>query len=278
MFLISELILNVGGITIEDSIKSQVQQQFAKNAGKYVTSQGHAKGEDLSLLVSCSQADQTMEVLDIATGGGHVANALAPLVRRVTAFDLTEEMLTTAAAFIHGNGHTNVDFVQGDAEQLPFEDASFDLVTCRIAAHHFPDVPAFVRESLRVLKPGGKILLIDNVAPEKENLDEFYNEIEKQRDYSHVRAWKKSEWIHLLELTGFRTEMAVTFQKPFQFHDWCERSGLAEEEKILLEQKLLHASEEARHYFLVRSDKTGAVSGFTGESIYIQASRSSVLN
>lgn len=232
----------------------------------------------MDLLVSCSKADRTMDVLDIATGGGHVANALAPLVRRVTALDLTEEMLTTAAAFIHQNGHTNVDFMKGDAEHLPFQDASFDLVTCRIAAHHFPDVPAFVGESLRVLKPGGKLLLIDNVAPEQENLDQFYNGIEKQRDRSHVRAWKKSEWIHLLELTGFRTEMTVSFPKPFQFHDWCERSGLPEEEKISLEEKLLQTPHDVRDYFRIRSDETGGISSFTGESVYFQAIRSSGLN
>lgn len=85
---------------MSDVIKSQVQKQFAKNAGKYVTSAGHAKGEDLALLVASSQATPDMNVLDIATGGGHVANALAPLVQRVTALDLTEEMLQAAERFI----------------------------------------------------------------------------------------------------------------------------------------------------------------------------------
>lgn len=258
---------------MEDMIKNKVRQQFAANAGKYVTSTRHAKGEDLSLLVSCSQADRTMDVLDIATGGGHVANALAPLVRRVTALDLTEEMLGAAAGFIRGNGHTNVEFVAGDAEHLPFADAVFDLVTCRIAAHHFPDVPAFVRESFRVVKPGGKLLLIDNVAPEKDALDHFYNDIEKQRDPSHVRVWKKSEWIRLLELTGFRTEMSVRFPKPFQFQGWCERAGLPAEERDALELKLLQAPEEIKDYFSIETNEAGKIVGFTGESVYFQAVR-----
>ncbi len=167
---------------MEESMKNQVKQQFSRNAEKYVTSARHAKGEDLAWLVSCAKANANMNVLDIATGGGHVANALAPLVRHVTAYDLTREMLEAAERFIGGNGYTNVSYVTGDAEQLPFEDESFDLVTCRIAAHHFTDIPVFAAEALRVATPGGKLLLIDNVAPEQDHLDQFYNDIEKFRD------------------------------------------------------------------------------------------------
>lgn len=256
---------------MKDIIKNQVQRQFAKNAGKYVTSAIHAKGADLSLLVSSSDADKNMNVLDIATGGGHVANALAPLVRHVTAYDLTEEMLASAAQFIRGNGHSNVDFMKGDAEQLPFSDAAFDLVTCRIAAHHFPNVPAFAQEAFRVTKPGGKLLLIDNVTPEVDTFDRFYNYIEQQRDPSHARAWKKSEWIHLLESIGFRIEMVVRFPKTFHFQDWCARSGLPKEEISRLETKLLKASQDVRNFFAITCDDSGSLLSFTGESAYFQA-------
>lgn len=257
----------------DDSLKKQVRQQFARNAEKYVTSARHANGEDLAMLVSCSKADAHMDVLDIATGGGHVANALAPRVRHVTAYDLTREMLEAAERFIHGNGHANVSYVTGDAEQLPFEDASFDLVTCRIAAHHFTDIPAFAAEALRVVKPGGKLLLIDNVAPEQNRYDAFYNDIEKRRDASHVRAWKKSEWIHVLEKTGFRLETLACFPKPFRFQDWCERAGLPEADRDALERNLLEAEEDVRGFFSVQADETGRLSSFTGEAVYIQAVR-----
>jgi len=257
-----------------ESIKDQVQEQFGKNAAKYVTSSRHAKGEDLALLVSSSKANKEMEVLDIATGGGHVANALAPLVRRVIAFDLTEQMLEKASEFIRGNGYSNVDFVHGDAEQLPFADASFDLVTCRIAAHHFPNVPAFASEAFRVVKPGGKLLLIDNVAPENDQFDEFYNQVEKQRDPSHVRALKKSEWISLLENKGFRIEMIVVFPKPFKFQDWCERSGLSVADQALLETKLLQTPKEMKDFFFIQTDESGRIATFSGEAVYFQAIRS----
>ncbi|MBD0398792.1 class I SAM-dependent methyltransferase [Bacillus sp. 2211] len=251
---------------MEDSIKQQAQRQFAKNAAKYVTSPGHAAGEDLAYLISASGAEKHMDVLDIATGGGHTANALAPLVRSVIAYDLTEEMLAAAEAFITGNGWTNVSFEKGDAEKMPFSDAAFDIVTCRIAAHHFPDVRAFVHEAFRVVKPGGRLLLIDNTAPEKDEYDHFYNDIEKKRDQSHFRAWKKTEWLRFLETAGFRMESAVCFLKPFQFTVWCERAGLTEEKAALLEKQMLDAPRDIQRFFSVKKDQSGRIAGFTGES------------
>ncbi|MEF3304374.1 class I SAM-dependent methyltransferase [Paenibacillus sp. GYB003] len=260
-------------MTSNDSIKEQVRRQFSRQAQHYVTSPLHAKGDDLALLVSASEAGGDMEVLDVATGGGHVANALAPLVRRVVAFDLTGEILEAAAGFIRGNGHSNVEFVQGDAERLPFADGVFDRVACRIAAHHFPDVGAFVSESFRVVKPGGQLLLIDNTAPERDDFDSFYNEVEKQRDPSHVRAWKKSEWVRMLESAGFRVESMVRFPKTFRFRDWCTRAGLPEAEAARLAGKLANASPELRRFFAIRTDDAGDVTSFAGESAFFRAAR-----
>lgn len=151
-------------------IKSDVKKQFGRSAASYVTSEGHRKGGDL----------QTLIALADATGGGHTANALAPRVRKVIALDLTPEMLAAAENFIRGNGHDNVEYVEGDAEKLPFSDESFNIVSCRIAPHHFPNITSFVSEVSRVLKTGGQFLLDDNVAPENKEFDEFYNTVEKR--------------------------------------------------------------------------------------------------
>ncbi|WP_391121029.1 class I SAM-dependent methyltransferase [Psychrobacillus sp. L3] len=173
-------------------IKKDVQKQFGRSAELYVKSERHSKGEDLKRLVDMSRATGSEELLDVATGGGHTANAFAPLVRKVTAMDLTAEMLSAAKQFIKGNGYFNVVFVEGDAEKMPFSNDSFDLVSCRIAPHHFPNIEDFIREVYRVLKHGGQFLLDDNVAPEQDDFDQFYNNVEKMRDYSHYRAWKKN--------------------------------------------------------------------------------------
>jgi ubiquinone/menaquinone biosynthesis C-methylase UbiE len=251
-------------------IKKDVQQQFGKNAASYVSSPIHKDGKDLLKMIEMAVINGQEELLDIATGGGHTANAFAPLVKKVTAVDLTEEMLAAAESFIIENGHQNVEFVQGDAEQLPFTDESFDIVTCRIAPHHFPNVDFFIKEVYRVLKPGGQFLLDDNVVPEWKEYDQFYNTIEKIRDYSHFRAWKKSEWIQKLEDSGLEVFEWHRFEKTFQFESWCANMKLPGSEKIHLTKFILESSDKIKDKFriLIQDEK---IISFNGEAIILKA-------
>ena len=173
--------------------KSLVQQQFGAHAAAYVTSSVHAKGASLGRLVELVRPQPTWQALDVATGAGHTAAAFAPHVGRVIASDLTEEMLQEAAKLAKAKGLANMETARADAEALPFEDARFDLVTCRIAPHHFPDIPSFVAEVCRSLKAGGTFALVDNIAPDAESTPGFssaelrdaaltYNAFEKIRD------------------------------------------------------------------------------------------------
>lgn len=255
---------------MDQTNKSDVQSQFGKSAERYVTSKWHAKGGDLAKLVEIADLHEQQRVLDVATGGGHVANALASSVNNVTALDLTEEILAAAKSFIESNGHENVDFVQGDAERMSFQDEAFDVITCRIAAHHFPAPQSFVTESFRTLKKGGQFLLIDNVAPERDDFDQFYNKVEKDRDYSHHRAWKKSEWLKMLEEAGFEIDETHRFMKTFVFEDWCNRMNVSEEEKTKLSAYMLAAPKEYHEKFRIK-EENGNVYSFMGESILIKA-------
>ena len=100
-------------------------------------------------------------------------------------------------------------------------------MTCRIAPHHFPNIEKFIDEAYRVLKNEGYFLLDDNVTPESDEQDQFYNTVEKLRDYSHFRAWKKTEWLKMLELQGFLVEELYRFEKTFEFDSWCNRMQLS---------------------------------------------------
>ncbi|GGE67915.1 class I SAM-dependent methyltransferase [Priestia taiwanensis] len=250
--------------------KQRIVSQFGQNAHKYVTSTIHAKGKDLPLLVEVVKENRHERLLDIATGGGHVVHTLAPFFNEAVALDLTKDMLKNAEAFIQENGHENVSFVEGDAENLPFADASFDTVTCRIAPHHFPHVDRFVHEAYRVVEKNGLFLLIDNVAPEREELDEFYNIVEKRRDSSHFRACKKTEWISMIERTGFRVESIVTFTKTFPFEWWCSMTNLPEDEKNALNEYMLSAPEAIRSYFQVEIED-GSVQSFDAGAMFLVA-------
>jgi ubiquinone/menaquinone biosynthesis C-methylase UbiE len=251
-------------------IKKDVQQQFGKNAANYVSSAIHKEGKDLVEMVEMTDINGHEILLDIATGGGHTANAYAPLVEKVTAVDLTTEMLAAAESFIRGNGHLNVDFVQGDAEQLPFKDESFDIVTCRIAPHHFPNVDLFIKELQRVLISQGQFILVDNVVPENEEYDRFYNTLEKKRDYSHFRAWKKSEWIQKIEDSGLEIFEIHRFEKKFVFESWCKNMKLSEPEKKELTRYILESSEKIKDKFRIVIENEKVVS-FVGEAILLKA-------
>ncbi|MDQ0197875.1 class I SAM-dependent methyltransferase [Neobacillus ginsengisoli] len=251
-------------------IKKDVQQQFGKNAEFYVSSTIHKEGKDLQKLLELASIHGQEHLLDVATGGGHTANAFAPFVKKVTAVDLTQEMLVAAEKFIQENGRQNVDFVIGDAEKLPFRDDSFDIVTCRIAPHHFPNVNKFIKEVHRVLSTNGQFLLDDNVAPEEDDLDQFYNTIEKIRDYSHFRAWKKTEWLRMLEFAGFEIIEWHRFDKTFKFDPWCSRMNVLQADKDRLTQYMLTATQKIKDKFRIVINEDQVIS-FQGEAIVLKA-------
>ncbi|TYR79404.1 class I SAM-dependent methyltransferase [Priestia megaterium] len=246
--------------------KDLVVSQFGKNAANYVKSIGHARGKDLNVLFEIASENHGKSLLDIATGGGHVVNKLAPLFNKAVALDLTPGMLERAEQLIKDNGHSNVSFVRGDAENLPFQEETFSTVTCRIAPHHFPNVTKFVRETFRVLKQDGVFLLIDNVSPEIDEYDQFYNFIEKKRDPSHYRAYKKTEWLAMLEKNGFRVEMVTTFPKIFLFDDWCKMMNVSERDKAELNVYMTSMPQQLQNFFSIKSED-GNVKSFQGEAM-----------
>ncbi len=164
--------------------KTLVQEQFGKTAAHYLTSKPHALGKSLERLVELTSPQKDWRMLDVATGGGHVAYTFAPHVGRVWATDITQEMLDQVKGEAQKRGLANVRTTYAKAEALPFEDASFDLVTCRIAPHHFDSIPQFLAEVHRVLKPGGLLALVDNVVPAG-TVGDYVNAFERLRDPSH---------------------------------------------------------------------------------------------
>lgn len=238
-----------------EEIKQAVQAQFGKNAEQYVQSKTHAKGSDLELMVEWMQPAEKWRALDIATGGGHVARTLAPHVSLVVATDLTRPMLMAASA-ANDTAHVhNVVYVQADAESLPFLDESFEIVTCRIAAHHFPDPAAFVREVSRVLIPGGLFLFIDNVSPEESSLSAFMNEVEKTRDPSHVRCLSVREWCALFEANGLTLQKQQERKKRFEFLPWVQRTSESSEQEAAVEKMLLDATDEQKEFLRLTTNE-----------------------
>jgi len=240
-------------------------------AAAYVSSPVHATGDDLELLAAWAEGGRDRDALDVATGGGHTALALARTYGRVVASDLTQEMLDAAEQHIGSAGVQNVQFRIAVAEALPFPEQSFDAVSCRIAPHHFQDIAEFLREVRRVLKPGGILLLEDNVVPETPLLGALLNRVEKLRDPSHCRSLSPAEWLEKIQAAGLTVEVSAMDRKRHEMSEWLDRSRTPtparEEIRILLKD----GGAEAAAAFLLEFDPRVGVVAFTDEKLLVKA-------
>ena len=239
-----------------DHIHDVVRQQFSQYATYYAQSKVHAEGETLGVIVDFAQPRGTEKVLDIATGTGFTAFAMAPRVSQVIATDLTPAMLDQAKALAQARGLRNIDFQVAAAESLPFEAESFDLVTCRIAPHHFRDVLQFLAEVYRVLRPAGLFCMVDSVCAESERLIQWQNRVEKMRDRSHVWGYPPSEWREMVLQAGLNLEEDThTSSTEIPFSWWAERAGNPSELVKQIREAFEELSPEKGKIFAIRKEE-----------------------
>ncbi len=211
------------------SHRALVAAQFGPHARAYVESRDHATGRDLDHLAELAVGRAGCRVLDLGCGGGHVSSTLAPHASEVVAYDLSPEMLAAVTATASRRGLANIRTQQGQAEDLPFPDASFDMVVTRFSAHHWDDLALGLAGLRRVLKPDGLAVVIDVVSPGTPILhDTFLQAIELLRDPSHVRDYSAAEWLGALETAGLRPAAPVFFRLRLGFAEWVGRIGTPE--------------------------------------------------
>jgi len=174
---------------------------WSQRADAFRESPTHREGPDLELLVEWCEPGHDVKVLDVATGGGHVARRLRAEGCTVVTVDPAPGMKADVVA---------------RADHLPFEDGSFDVVTCRIAAHHFPDIGAAVAEMAR---GSNRLLVIEDNLYRGDHVEEA----ERLRDPTHVRCYTEDEWKELLTDTGFEVEQVEHFDRRQSFDAWLER-------------------------------------------------------
>lgn len=187
-----------------DDAKSRVRDWFTKHAAAYTTDASQRAGADLVRVLELLAPSAHETALDVATAAGHTALAMARFAKSVVAVDLTPAMRAQFERNAEEAGLTNASFRVADSEALPFPGATFDLVTCRRAVHHFPDPARAAAEMARVLRPGGRAGLVDMVAPEDPAAAALFNDLERARDASHVRALPASEFRGVFERAGLR--------------------------------------------------------------------------
>jgi ubiquinone/menaquinone biosynthesis C-methylase UbiE len=251
------------------SAKRKIRRQFAGVAERYRVSSDHTDPEDRKILIEWLSLAPAHAVLDVATGGGHTAVAISSRVRRVVASDLTPEMLQEARTLARDSGQANIGFVAADAECLPFASCSFDRVTCRIAPHHFPNLPEAIAEFVRVARPGGLVGIIDSVVPDDPALDAFINGIEKVRDPTHVRSYRVEEWVSFLKDAGLSLLHACCSWKEHRFQEWVERTGVPPAVQREVEEMFLGAFPRAREFFRVRVEGSRVTSYSDEKGVFV---------
>lgn len=245
--------------------KSLVQEQFGATAQDYLTSKPHAQGKSLDRLIELTRPQPDWHALDVATGAGHTAYAFAPHVARVWATDITEEMMSLVREQADKRRLANLRVAYAKAEALPFEDDSFDLVTCRIAPHHFESIARFLDEARRVLKRTGTFALVDNVVPEG-SVGDYMNAFERFRDPSHIRAWTMQEWRDALRQHGFAVTHEEQLAKTMEFSSWAGRHDATMQR--LLRSMLAQTTPDVAAA-LAPADKAGELTFRLSEGVFI---------
>ena len=179
---------------------------WSDRAQLYRDSEAHREGEDLDLVVEWSEGAET--ALDVATGGGHVARRLREAGVNVVTVDSAPGMQPD---------------VVSRSEDIPFADESFDVVVCRVAAHHFDDVPKAMSEMARVSRD--RVIVVDNLF-----LDDAAEEADRVRDPSHVKNWSEGEWRGFFASAGLQVDEVRRLEKPIELEPWLARAGTSEED------------------------------------------------
>lgn len=189
------------------------QRIFGERSAFYSRSAVHKDPEVLKHIVKLAAPRADSSVLDVGTGSGHTAAALAPKVADVVCVDITRQMLAEAQKLALELRIDKVTFCLANAHALPFHDRAFDIVTCRRAAHHFSDITQALREMRRVLRPDGRLVIDDRSVPEDTFVDSCMNELDRLHDASHVREYRPSQWRELLEGCDFVVDLIEPYSK-----------------------------------------------------------------
>ncbi len=238
-----------------DAVQKAAQEQFGRQSHRY--GKGHIleNVEDVRKAVALMLLPERAYVLDVATGGGHTGLFLASLGHRVILADIAQPMLDRASAAARERG-LQVETRLHPAEKFPYAEGSFDLITCRVAAHHFSSPQSFVSECARTLRPKGYLVIFDGTVEDGEReAEEWVHQVEKLRDPSHNRFLTPGTWRRMCGENGLRVENISV--QPFKQPDlkwYFETAGTTPENRKKVLELVENAPESARRLFRIGNE------------------------
>jgi ubiquinone/menaquinone biosynthesis C-methylase UbiE len=242
--------------------KETVQRQFTKTADAFAKFAVRDTPEVLAEKVEFAKPQPHELILDVACGPGAYILRISPRVLFATGIDVTPEMLRQAREFQAEKRIANIAFACADAEQIPFPDASFDLVSCQHAFHHMTKPELVLKEMIRVTKLEGRLLTLDPLAPESDSKFELFNQIERLRDPSHTFSLRLTTFLSMFEEHGLEVLRQSLRRRQRSFNQWMRRAGLEPGHKRYVEtRKRLEES--------MPGDKAGFFARVDGDDIQI---------
>jgi ubiquinone/menaquinone biosynthesis C-methylase UbiE len=232
------------------------EQQFDRQAAHYNASWNAWSESSLQWLLDHAAPQLTDRVLDVATGTGFTALSFAPLVQEVVGIDVSAAMLEQAGRQANSRSITNVRWRQAPAEQLPFDAETFDLVTARVAPHHFENLREFIAESFRVLRSGGRFLIADTSVPDAlPEVDQWQNRVEWLRDRSHIRNYSPGAWRQFTSEAGYEVGEVGRCDEahPILLYEWMNKSGCSGEAADEVARLFSEAPDAARREFSIQT-------------------------
>lgn len=206
-----------------ESPQSRVRALFSEKSKDYAGSSLLTDRENLAFVLKMAEISGRDRVLDVATGTGFMAIAVADVGAEVIAADFTREMLMEARSLFGDRG--NVSLALADADRLPFAEGSFDAVTCRVSVHHFANPEAAFNEMARVCRVGGRVMIMDVVSSEDPAKSELHNQMGRLRDSSEVRQYRLSELEQMIRASGLKVSGVDVWPHRMAFDEWIRLGG-----------------------------------------------------
>jgi ubiquinone/menaquinone biosynthesis C-methylase UbiE len=245
------------------------KEQFNAHAEKYAASDVHRAGPSLPALLDLAVPVAGDCALDVATGTGHTALAVARYVKQMTGLDLSSKMLEQAKRLATEQGISNCQFVEGSAEAMPFASSQFSLVTARHAPHHFHRANVFLSEVRRVMTRNGRFVMVDQIAPSME-MSDWVNAWEGMRDPSHFYQRTVEQWKSETAKAGFKwvTHRIVPYRLGFEW--WVTQAGCDDATIDALAEHAAKASAFVRESFGLEFDESGRVVSFQEPMVVVR--------
>ncbi len=222
----------------EQEERERVRSRFTRSAEPFAKFALATRTADADRLVALAAPQPAELVLDLACGPGTFTFPFAPRVRFVHGLDLTPALLESAQAAAKERRLRNVLLTCGSAYGMPYRDGAFDLATCGYSLHHFAEPARALAELARVLRPGGRLILLDMLVPEGADPART-NAIERARDNSHARTLTKPEFVAMVESAGLRVRAIEFAERLRSFADWMRVAGWGPTDRAWIETRRL---------------------------------------